>query len=175
MARHKAFTLVELLVVIAIIAMLMAILLPAMTKAREQGKRIVCLSNLRQLTIAWTAYAQMNNEKLVNGGPIAPGDLPPAGAQCPAAPAGLDNKTRAISPPSTHWIYPLHRNELPWVGPAWAFAPAGVGSLELIKMNVSRKSLFKQAHCGDTQNRKKFTIAPPVKKMPSSHIQSSIR
>ena len=125
MTRHKAFTLVELLVVIAVIALLMAILLPALTKAREQGKRIVCLSNLRQLTVAWTAYAQMNSEKLVNGAPIAPGDSPPAGAQCPPAPAGLDNKTRAMPPPSTNWSYSLHINELPWVGPAWAFTPAG--------------------------------------------------
>ncbi|MGD0597245.1 MAG: prepilin-type N-terminal cleavage/methylation domain-containing protein [Sedimentisphaerales bacterium] len=128
MTRHRAFSLIELLVVIAIIALLMAILLPAMTKAREQGKRVVCLSNLRQLTVAWTAYAQMNSEKLVNGGPIAPGDLPPAGAECPPAPAGLDNRTRAmppLPPPSTNWGYPLHKDELPWVGPAWAFTPAG--------------------------------------------------
>jgi prepilin-type N-terminal cleavage/methylation domain-containing protein/prepilin-type processing-associated H-X9-DG protein len=126
MTRHKAFTLVELLVVIAIIALLIAILLPALAKAREQGKRIVCMSNLRQLTVAWTAYAQMNSEKLVNGAPIAPGDLPPAGAECAPAPAGLDNRTRAMPPLSTAiWGYPLHKDELPWVGPAWAFAPGG--------------------------------------------------
>ena len=47
MTRHKAFTLIELLVVIAIISLLMAILLPVITNARAQGKRIVCLGNLR--------------------------------------------------------------------------------------------------------------------------------
>ena len=55
------FTLIELLVVISIMSMLMSILLPSLSNAREQGKRIVCLSNQRQLTMAWTMYA-MNNE-----------------------------------------------------------------------------------------------------------------
>ena len=46
------FTLIELLVVIAVIAILMAILLPAIKAAREQGKCAACLNNLRQLTLA---------------------------------------------------------------------------------------------------------------------------
>lgn len=59
---------VELLVVISIIALLMAVLLPALAKARTQAKRIVCLSGMRQLALAWTAYAENNDGKLVNGG-----------------------------------------------------------------------------------------------------------
>jgi prepilin-type N-terminal cleavage/methylation domain-containing protein/prepilin-type processing-associated H-X9-DG protein len=114
MTRHKAFTLVELLVVIAIIALLMAILFPALSKAREQGKRIVCLSNLRQLTVAWTAYAQLNSEKLVNGGPVTPGGPCPPSMGCPAG-----TNCAAIPPAPSHWIYTLHQNELPWVGIAW--------------------------------------------------------
>ncbi|MGD1043189.1 MAG: type II secretion system protein, partial [Sedimentisphaerales bacterium] len=66
----EGFTLVELLVVIAIIALLMAVLLPALNRAREQGKRIVCLNNLKQLTLGWMNYATANNEKLVNGAPL---------------------------------------------------------------------------------------------------------
>jgi len=62
-----AFTLVELLVVIAIIAILMAILMPALNRAKEQGKRAVCLNNLRQLTLAWIVYADENDDKLVRG------------------------------------------------------------------------------------------------------------
>jgi prepilin-type N-terminal cleavage/methylation domain-containing protein len=57
MGSRRGFTLIELLVVIAIIAVLMAILLPALNRVKEQGKRAVCLSNLRQLTMAWIMYA----------------------------------------------------------------------------------------------------------------------
>jgi len=63
----KAFTLIELLVVIAIIALLMAILVPVLRSAREQGHRMVCLSNLRQLTLAWVAYATEHDDKIVWG------------------------------------------------------------------------------------------------------------
>jgi prepilin-type N-terminal cleavage/methylation domain-containing protein len=50
------FTLIELLVVISIIALLIAILLPVLTKAREAGKTVICLSNLRQIGMAATTY-----------------------------------------------------------------------------------------------------------------------
>jgi len=67
MRRAKGFTLIELLVVIAVIALLMAILIPVLRSARERAQRVVCQSNLRQLTLAWIAYAEDNNGKLVYG------------------------------------------------------------------------------------------------------------
>ena len=67
MRTRKAFTLIELLVVIAIIAILMAVLMPALKRAREGGKRAACLSNLKQLTLAWNMYADENDDRLVNG------------------------------------------------------------------------------------------------------------
>jgi len=67
MFRRKGFTLIELLVVIAIIAVLMSILMPALNRVREYGKRAACLNNLHQLTVAWILYADNNDDNLVNG------------------------------------------------------------------------------------------------------------
>ena len=61
------FTLIELLVVIAVIALLIAILIPVLRSARELAQRSVCMSNLRQLTLAWVAYADDHDSKLVCG------------------------------------------------------------------------------------------------------------
>ena len=58
MRRPKAFTLVELLVVIAIIALLMAVLVPALGKARKQAQAVVCKSNLRQVGLGANFYAE---------------------------------------------------------------------------------------------------------------------
>ncbi|MHC4593542.1 MAG: type II secretion system protein [Planctomycetota bacterium] len=92
MDKRRGFTLIELLVVIAIIAILMAILMPTLHRAREQGRRAVCLGNLKQLALAWIAYADDNNDKLVNGA------------------AGWDRGPNDAR----------HPNERPWVGTCWA-------------------------------------------------------
>ena len=61
---REGFTLIELLVTISIIATLMSMLLPSLNRAREAGQRVVCSSNIRQLTLAWYMYAYDNSDKL---------------------------------------------------------------------------------------------------------------
>lgn len=68
MKNKKAFTLVELLVVISIIALLLSILMPSMQKAREQAKKIICGSNVKQIVLAELLYAQDNDNFLPGSG-----------------------------------------------------------------------------------------------------------
>jgi len=76
----EGFTLVELLVVISIISLIMAITLPWLSEAREQGKRVTCLANMRNLTQGWIMYAQGNDDKLCS------------------------SRTNWHVPPENHWV-----------------------------------------------------------------------
>jgi prepilin-type N-terminal cleavage/methylation domain-containing protein len=64
---RKAFTLVELLVVIAIIALLLAILLPSLERAKKQTTRVMCMSNMRQVTLGIMLYAADNQNYVPSG------------------------------------------------------------------------------------------------------------
>ena len=75
MSGRKAFTLVELLVVIAVIALLMALLLPALEYARQQSQAVVCMSNIKQWSYCWRLYLN-DHEGVFPAGAGASGDWP---------------------------------------------------------------------------------------------------
>jgi len=124
---REGFTLIELLVVIAIIAILAALLLPALAAAKKRATQAVCLSNQKQLALAWMMYASDNSDKVVNfdnrnaaspSGPdwriqaqLVPA-APPAGLGL-TAPASLTGDDRA------KWYFQTGYKK----GPLFSYAP----------------------------------------------------
>jgi prepilin-type N-terminal cleavage/methylation domain-containing protein/prepilin-type processing-associated H-X9-DG protein len=134
MSKHSklGFTLVELLVVIAIIALLMGMLMPALSRAREYGKRAVCLSYQKQMATAWIMYADDSSDRIVNGDAEEYGwwNEPPCtnfAGEC------LPNK--------------VHAKEKPWVLMDWAAPPCWPPSTVLTvaqkKDQVKKGSFFR--------------------------------
>jgi prepilin-type processing-associated H-X9-DG protein len=123
-ARVAAFTLIELLVVVATISLLMAILLPALSNAREQGRRTACLSNLHAVGTAIHAYAQ-DFEDTIPFGPKAPGAFSPS-----------------VFYPSTGAPTSLISVSIPAAPPAPSVQPVALGLLLQTYLSTKPKVLF---------------------------------
>jgi prepilin-type N-terminal cleavage/methylation domain-containing protein/prepilin-type processing-associated H-X9-DG protein len=96
--RRLAFTLVELLVVIGVIAVLVAILLPVMARARESARRVQCLSNLRQLGIATVLYAHHNRGLVPSVATSSGSPVPHDWLHWQTKPTARDLQQSAIAP-----------------------------------------------------------------------------
>lgn len=156
MIKKKGFTLIELLVVIAIIALLLSITMPALNKVKRQSRKLLCMTNHKQISIGLLAYAVNNNERFPehpgfdagNGAPYFyvgnknnlakdilsyVGDAPNIFI-CPVAPAGVEPPNpNLVAPQTARWNFYYMANyenkTLNYKSPVTRSTTAGTNSL----------------------------------------------
>jgi len=141
---HRGFTLIELLVVIAIIAILMAVLMPALSRAREQGKRMVCMNNTKTLALGWTMYCEEHA-----------GNMPQANA---------DAKTGWITNPfGSKPLDETRENQLEAIRRGQLFKY--VQNFKVYRCPVARSSEMRTYSCTHAMNGASFDGGPVLKNM----------
>jgi prepilin-type N-terminal cleavage/methylation domain-containing protein/prepilin-type processing-associated H-X9-DG protein len=167
--RAKAFTLIELLVVIAIIAILAAILLPALTNAKMQGQSTSCLNNEKQLTLAWLSYAGDNNGCLVPNNLVVDSrqvggtNPPPNWVYNWTEAMPFDNESLNVTNITDGSLYPYVRNPKVYQCPAETLVGSYGGQTGPIVRNYSMSYRMNAGSTEPSSNSTIFVKEPDIR------------